>query len=120
MLRDRVILLDIEHAARLVLDFLRDMDEAAFADDVKTQAAVLHELAVLGEAVKRLTAEFRAEHPEIAWKSMAGLRDRVIHGYDQIDLAIIWKVGREELPVLIEQLHPLLPTKDEFAEGTAE
>jgi uncharacterized protein with HEPN domain len=55
MLYDEAILLDIARAARLVLEFKQQMDKAAFLEDVKTQSAILHQLMVIGEAVKRLS-----------------------------------------------------------------
>ena len=72
---DEATLLDIATAARLDLEFIEGMDRADFLDDIKTQSSVLHQLMVLGEAVKRLSDDFRARHPEIPWTLMAGMRD---------------------------------------------
>jgi uncharacterized protein with HEPN domain len=66
MRRDEATLLDIATAARLVLEFKEGMDKAAFLDDVKTQSSILHQLMVMGEAVKRLSDDFRGRHPEIS------------------------------------------------------
>jgi uncharacterized protein with HEPN domain len=65
MQRDETTLLDIAEAARLVVSFVQDMSKAVFLDDYKTQSAVLYQLIVMGEAVKRLSSEFRAQHVEI-------------------------------------------------------
>ena len=65
MHRDEAVLLDIARAARLVLEFKQGMDKAAFLQDIKTQSSVLHQLMVMGEAVKRLSEDFRTCHPEI-------------------------------------------------------
>jgi uncharacterized protein with HEPN domain len=62
------------------------MDQAGFLSDLKTQSAVLHQLMVLGEAVRRLATGFRESHPEIPWALMAGMRDKLIHAYDAVDL----------------------------------
>jgi uncharacterized protein with HEPN domain len=86
MHRDEATLLDIATAARLVSKFTEGMDRGDFLDDIKTQSSVLHQLMVLGEAVKRLSDDFRARHPEIPWTLMAGMRDKLIHGYDIVDL----------------------------------
>ena len=64
---------------------------------------------VLGEAVKRLSPEFCAEHPEIPWRPMAGMRDRLIHGYDVVDLDEVWLVLERDLPDLLQRLEPLVP-----------
>jgi len=74
MSRDSATLLDVLRAARLILEFTRDMDRPAFFDDIKTQSAVLHQLLVLGKAVKRFSGEFRTAHPEIPWGLIAGMR----------------------------------------------
>jgi len=112
MWRDDAILLDILRAARLALEFREGLDKAAFLTDVKTQAAVLHELLVLGEAAKRLSAGFREEHPDVPWKAIAGMRDRLLHGYDDVDLDLVWKTVDEDLPVLIGHLEGLAPRRD--------
>lgn len=72
MYHDETVLLDIARAARLVLEFKQGMDKAAFVKDIKTQSAVLHQLMVMGEAVKRLSQDFRTRHPEIPWTTHCG------------------------------------------------
>ena len=66
MLRDEGALLDILRAAHLVGDFLKDIDHEQFEHDLKTQSAVLNKLMVLGDAVKRLSDDFRNEHDDVA------------------------------------------------------
>jgi uncharacterized protein with HEPN domain len=109
MHRDEATLLDIATAARLILEFTEGMDKAAFLDDIKTQSSVLHQLMVLGEAAKRLSDDFRARHPEIPWTLMAGMRDKLIHGYDIVDLEEVWKTTRHDVPDLLQWLEPHLP-----------
>jgi len=79
MSRDSAALLDILKAARLAMQFKVGIDKSAFLDDLKTQSANLHQLLVLGGAVKRLSEEFRAGHPEVPWRMIAGMRDKLIH-----------------------------------------
>ena len=107
--RDKAILLDVARAAELALDFKKSMDKAAFLKDIKTQSAILHQLMVMGEAVKRLSQEFRDQHPEIPWPLIAGLRDKLIHGYDIIDLDRVWHTINKDVPDLKTKLAPLLP-----------
>ena len=109
MLRDEATLLDILRAARLALEFRGQINKPGFLSDLKTQAAVLHELLVLGEAVKRLSASFREQHSEVPWKAVAGMRDRLLHGYDDVDLDLVWKTLDEDLPELIEHVEKLAP-----------
>lgn len=109
---DAATLLDIAEALRLVLEFRRGLDHAAFLADAKTQAAILHEMTILGEAVKRLTMTFRDAHPEIPWRRMAGLRDILVHAYDRVDLEEVWRVTESEVPDTLARLAPLLPSRD--------
>ena len=106
-------LLDIDRAARLILRFVEETDEEAFHTDVLMQSAVQHQMMILGEAVKRLSATFRKQHPHIAWSDVAQMRDRLIHGYDTVDLGIVWDTAMEDIPVLLSQIEPLLPSEEE-------
>ena len=107
--RDLAHLWDILKAARLVQEFVADMDRAAFDSDQRTHFAVIAQLQIIGEATKRLSPEFREGHPEIPWNKMAGMRDVLIHLYDRVDLGEVWAAATESVPPLIEQLAFLLP-----------
>lgn len=91
-LLDLAALLDIAKAAQLCQEFVADMTQADFASDRKTQSAVLYQIAILGEAVKRLSQEFRSQHPDIPWAAMAGMRDKLIHDYEGIDVTRVWLI----------------------------
>ena len=108
MPRDDVVLQDILNAARLVTEFIQGFDKLSFIDDWKTHSAVLYQLTVIGEAVKRLSKELRDEHPEIPWALMAGMRDNLIHGYDLIDWDEVWKTARSDVPDLVSRIKSLL------------
>jgi uncharacterized protein with HEPN domain len=112
MARDEATLLDIARAARLVLEFKQGLDKAAFLQDFKTQSAVLHQLMVMGEAVKRLSPDFCARHSEIPWSLIAGMRDKLIHGYDIVDLDEVWRTAVVDVPDLLTSLEPLLPQQE--------
>ena len=109
MPRDEAYVLDILKAARLAIEFKGTADRAAFLADAKTQSAVLHQLLVIGEAVKRLSPEFRAAHPEAPWKLIAGTRDTLIHFYEGVDLEQVWGMVTSDLPELIGWIKPLAP-----------
>ena len=109
MLRDDAHLLDILKAARLAVEFRGTADKAAFLADAKTQSAVLHQLLVIGEAVKRLSLDFRVAHPAVPWKLIAGTRDKLIHFYEGVDLEEVWKMITSDLPELIRLIEPLAP-----------
>jgi uncharacterized protein with HEPN domain len=93
MPREDATLLDIVNAARLIQTFTQDMTQEAFLSDLKTQSAVLHQITVIGEAVKRLSQAFRERHPILPWSLMARMRDHLIHGYDATDLDEVWKTA---------------------------
>ena len=107
--RDAATLLDIAKAARRVLEFKQGMNKSAFLEDAKTQSAIVYQLLIAGEAVKRLSQDFRRQYPEIPWTSIAGMRDNLIHNYDDIDLDEVWKTTERDIPDLLTLLEPLLP-----------
>jgi uncharacterized protein with HEPN domain len=104
MHRDDVIIQDIINAARLVIEFVKGLDKDTFIYDWKTRSAVLYQLTVMGEAVKRLSKEFRAQNPEIPWTLIAGMRDHLIHGYDLIDWDEVWKTATVDVPALLARV----------------
>ena len=112
MSRDSATLLDMLKAARLAVQFKAGFDKTGFLGDPKTQSAILHQLLVLGEAIKRLSEEFRALHPEVPWRMVAGMRDKLIHEYDAVDLEEAWKTINSDIPRLIALLEPLAPREE--------
>ena len=112
MQRDDATLFDIRHASRLTLDFIENMSEIEFLEDLKTQSAVLHQLMVIGEAVKRLSTNFGNKHTEIPWVLIAGMRDKLIHGYDVVDLDSVWKTANEDMLILYSFVDKLGPSQE--------
>lgn len=108
MLKDEAVLHDILNAANLVRDFVRGVDKQTFLDDWKTRSAVLYQLTVIGEAVKRLSQVFRNEHSEVPWSLIAGMRDYLIHGYDLIDWDEAWKTATVDVPDLLSTVERYL------------
>ncbi len=109
MSQDEVVLLDVIRAAGLAVEFKQGMDKDQFLQDIKTQSAVLHQLMIMGEAVKRLSVGYRDQHSLIPWKLMAGMRDVLIHGYDIVDLNEVWKTVNVDVPRLLPLLESLAP-----------
>ncbi len=113
MSRDDATLLDILKAARLIAEFKGKLTKKAFLRDIKTQSAILHQLLVIGEAVKRLSEDFRTRHPEIPWPRIAGMRDKLIREYDAVDVGEVWKTVTTDIPALLSFLEPLVPRDKE-------
>ncbi|MBF8284725.1 MAG: hypothetical protein HW378_3640 [Anaerolineales bacterium] len=112
MSRDPAYLLDILQAARRIREGLGGVAKDAFLKDWMRHSAVVRQIEIIGEATKRLSEEFRNSHPEIPWRSMTGMRDVVIHGYDHVDLDEVWRVAEADIPRLIAMLEPLVPPEE--------
>lgn len=87
--------------------YTADMDEVAFLDNELVQDAVIRNIEILGEAsnnIQRVAPEFAAEHDDIPWLVMYTMRNRVSHGYDKVDLEIVWKTIERDLPSLQEKI----------------
>jgi uncharacterized protein with HEPN domain len=95
---------DIIEAMGKAVDFVKGISFEEFVQDDKTAFAVVRALEIIGEAVKNIPDEVREKHPEIPWKGMSGMRNKVIHEYFGVDFGLIWKTIKERIP----QLKPLL------------
>lgn len=109
MTRDPAHLLDRLNEARHVQKFAEDMDRDALDQDILRQYAIVHSIMIVGEAARRVSQEFRDEHPEIPWKDIVGMRSQIIHDYDEVDLTIVWRVIQTGIPELISLIEPLVP-----------
>lgn len=111
MRRDDATLLDIARAARLIQEFIEGVTKEEFLSDPKTQSSVLYQLLVIGEAVKRLSQEFRAQRDDVPWSLIAGMRDHLIHAYDTVDWEEVWTTATRDVPHLLTSIEPSLPPK---------
>lgn len=112
MSRDSASLLDIVRAGQLVLQFAHGLNREQLASDVLRQSAILYQISIMGEATKRLSREFREQHPEVPWDDVAGMRDIIAHQYDRLDLDIVWQVIERNIPELLNMITPLLPVQE--------
>ena len=104
MSRDAVTVDDILAAASRIGRFVAGIDRESFVKDEKTRSAVLHELLVIGEASKRRSEAFRGANPEIPWRAMSGMRDKLIHAYDAVDLEEVWRTATVDVPSIAAKL----------------
>lgn len=110
---DEAALLDIAYSARRVSATVNTIGLAEFIDDETAQESVLYRLIILGEAVKRLSPEFRALHSAVGWQAIAGLRDILVHAYERVNLHLVWNIATVDVAALLSYIEPLLPFDDE-------
>lgn len=108
MPRDRESILDMLDAIGLIQQYVQGVTREGFGRSIQLQDAVIRRIEVLGEAAKRVSAETRDNHPEVPWKNIAGMRDRVIHGYDSIDLNVVWDTIQKDIPKIEAPLRDLV------------
>ena len=103
----RHILAEVEY----LLDQSRTLTYERFAADQTLRRAFVRSLEIIGEAVKNLPDEFRASHPEVAWRPIAQMRDRLIHGYFGVDHQLVWDVVYEKLPELKRSIQRIIDSQ---------
>ena len=104
-------------AAGNACGFVSGMDFAAFERDMRTQQAVVLNLLLIGEAASRIAEgapAFVTAHPEIPWAAMRGMRNRIAHGYFELDIKVVWDTVGSAVPALARQLPGLLQAAGEF------
>ena len=109
MSRDEVYLLDILDAAKLALEYVRGKTRDEFLADVQLQDAVIRRLAIIGEAAKRVSEATRESLPGLPWRQMAGMRNIIVHEYDDVDLSVVWDAVTRDLLPLVSELAQRLP-----------
>lgn len=99
---------DICQAARKALEFVEGVGYKDFVADDKTVYAVVRALEIVGEATKKIPQEVRDRHPQIPWRSMAGIRDKLIHDYVNVSLEVVWNTLTEDLPSLLPMIEQVI------------
>ena len=89
---------DIIEAMDKIEEFIGDITFEAFKTDDKTSSAVLRKLEIIGEAAKHISDNIRIKYPQIPWKEMAGMRDKLIHSYSKVDYKLVWMTIKERIP----------------------
>ena len=104
----KLYLEDILEAVARIERYTAGQSFQQFSHDEKTVDAVVRNLEVIGEAVKRIPEEIRQKHPSMEWRKIAGLRDILVHEYFGIDAEIIWDIVQNKLPLLEQSVRSLL------------
>ncbi|MEO1209326.1 MAG: DUF86 domain-containing protein [Cyanobacteria bacterium J06638_20] len=106
--RDIASVWDMVRAIQYAQNFTEGFTFDEYVNDLRTVSAVERQLEILGEATSRISEEFREAHPSIDWRRIVGLRNVVIHRYDDVDQGIVWNIVQSDLTPLLDQLNALL------------
>lgn len=104
----RFYLTDVLEAMQSIERFVEGISLEDFITDDKTTSAVIRKFEIIGEATKQVPDQIKQSHPEIPWKEMAGMRDRLIHVYFGVDYQMVWQTIKERIPKVKPQIQKIL------------
>jgi len=104
----QLLLEDMQESLQKIFTFTHGLSREAFLSNDLVIDAVLRNFEVMGEAASKLPDDFVAQHPDVAWHKIIGMRNRLIHGYFGVSTAIVWETIQQHLPVLRDQLEELI------------
>lgn len=105
---DKAFLADIRESIIRTDYYTEKLSYDEFRKDIKTQDAVIRNLEIIGEASKNISENLKNKYPKVPWKSLAGVRDKLIHHYFGINLDIVWNIIKQDLPVLLLQTEEII------------
>lgn len=105
------LLLHIRDELEFLMAAVKDMSEEAFQKDEKSKRAFVRSLEIIGEASKKFPAKYKESHPEIPWRAMARMRDKLIHHYFGVDYPVVWDTVVSDIPELKVKINRLLDTE---------
>ena len=108
--RDAVYLIDMLASARRIRAYVQGVMRDEFLRDTRLQDSVVRRLEVIGEAAGRVSPKFREKNPGIPWRAIRGMRNQMIHRYDDIDMDIVWETVRRDIPELIQMIESVAPS----------
>jgi uncharacterized protein with HEPN domain len=112
MKKDQIIYIEhIVSSITKIKEYTEGINEASFLANSLIQDAVIRNLEIIGEATKKVTEDFRKKYPEVEWKKIAGMRDKLIHDYIGVDLWAVWAVVEKSIPTLSSQIETILKTE---------
>lgn len=105
---DKEFLNDSKEAILRINVYIEKLSYEEFLNDIKTQDAVVRNLEIIGEAIKNISKGLKKKYPQMPWKDLSGVRDKLIHHYFGVNLDIVWNIVKKELPEIILQLEAIL------------
>ncbi|HLC90156.1 MAG TPA: DUF86 domain-containing protein [Candidatus Nanoarchaeia archaeon] len=109
MKKDPLVFINhIKDSINLIEDFMEDVDQITFIENKLIQSAVIRQIKIIGEATKNIPNDFREQYPETPWKDIAGMRDKIIHHYFEVNLQQVWNVVKEDIPKLKRQIQKIM------------
>ncbi len=98
----------ILRSIRKILEYTKNSGKKAFEEDTLLQDAVIRNIEIIGEATKKISSELKNNYPNIPWREMSGMRDKLIHDYLGVDIEIVWETIQTDIPRLQQLLSPLV------------
>jgi uncharacterized protein with HEPN domain len=111
MERDLQSLLDMLQSAEIIMSYVARRSRSELTTDLQFQDAIIRRLLIIGEAARRISEPTRQTLPAIPWFAINGMRNRLVHEYDELDLDTIWDTVIDSLPALILELEQVVPPK---------
>ena len=105
---DTVYLRHILDAISAVEEYLQGVDETRFKSMRLLQDGTIRQIEIMGEAIRHISKDLRRTYPKIPWQDVAGMRDKLIHGYFGVDIEKVWDTAQNDLPILKEQVIGIL------------
>jgi len=109
---DTVYLKHILDAVNLIDEYLKDTDYDDFMSHRMLQDAVVREIEIIGEATKNVSSSTRRKYPDIPWKKMAGMRDKLIHGYFGVDWDAVWDTATKDISELGQKIEEIIEAEE--------
>jgi uncharacterized protein with HEPN domain len=109
---DRIYLDHILESFTKAIQYLNNVSYEAYMADEEKQDAIIRKIEVAGEATKRLSSEIRKKYGHVPWRAIAGMRDKLIHDYFNVDLEMVWETATKDIPSLIPEIETILKELD--------
>ncbi len=106
--KDQWRLSHIMEAIENIEEFVKDIDKKNFLENLQLQAALVRMFKIIGEAANNLSSQFLAEHKEIKWRDVIGMRHAIVHDYFEVNLEVVWDTIKVDIPKLKLQINKLL------------